>query len=92
MNIPKTSVTLEIPDNVVSASQSIGLWKKDILEALLESALRRRGLEILKPEMDILWGSPLMTEEEIDEFVRTIQRERREAIDKELAEQNALGH
>lgn len=94
MEIPKKSVTLDIPENVVEASQIIGIWKKEILEGLLEAELRRRGREILKPGLDKLWSSttPFMTEEEIDELVRTVQRERQEALEKELAEYHATGN
>lgn len=86
-------MTLDIPDNVVEASQIIGIWKKEILEGFLEAELRRRGREILKPGLDKLWSSttPVMTEEEIDDLVRTVRRERQEALEKELAEYHESG-
>ncbi len=75
-----TTLTIDLPDNLVQEAQDAGLLNPEAIETMLRENLRRRGVDELFQAMDRMAAvdsPPVMSPEEVAEEVHTMRAERR---------------
>lgn len=75
-----TTLTIDLPDNLVKEAENAGLLAPDAIEALLRETLRRRAVNELFIAADKLAATnfPSMTMEEIQEEVNAVRAQRKQ--------------
>ena len=74
-----TTLTIDLPDNLIKEAQDAGLLAPDAIEAMLRENLRRRAVDGLFKAADKLSGAnfPPMTMDEIQAEVNAVRAQRR---------------
>lgn len=75
-----TTLTIELPDNLVQEAQKAGLLDREAIAAMLRENLRRRSVDELFQAMDRMAAvdtPPVMSPEEVHEEIRRMRAERR---------------
>jgi len=74
-----TTLTFDLPDNLIKEAKSAGLLTPKEIEAMLRENLRRRAVDGLFSAADKLAAanSPIMTLEEIQEEVNAVREQRK---------------
>lgn len=75
-----TTLTIDLPDNLVKEAKNAGLLAPDAIEAMLRETLRRRAVNGLFTAADKLADAdfPPMTMDEIQEEVNTVRAQRKQ--------------
>jgi len=75
-----TTLTIDLPDNLVEEAKNAGLLAPDAIETMLRETLRRRAVNGLFTAADKLAAAnfPPMTLEEIQEEVNTVRAQRKQ--------------
>jgi len=75
-----TTLTIDLPDNLVKEAKNAGLLAPDAIEAMLRETLRRRAVNGLFTAADKLAAAnfPPMTMEEIQEEVNVVRAQRKQ--------------
>jgi hypothetical protein len=75
-----TTLTIDLPDNLVKEAKNAGLLAPDAIETMLRETLRRRAVNGLFTAADKLAAAnfPPMTLEEIQEEVNTVRAQRKQ--------------
>lgn len=75
-----TTLTIDLPDNLVKEAKNAGLLAPDAIEAMLRETLQRRAVDGLFTMADKLAAAnfPHMTMEEIQEEVNAVRAQRKQ--------------
>jgi len=75
-----TTLTIDLPDNLVKEAKNAGLLAPDAIESMLRETLRRRAVNGLFAAADKLAAAdfPPMTMDEIQEEVNTVRAQRKQ--------------
>lgn len=75
-----TTLTIDLPDNLVKEAKNAGLLAPDAIESMLRETLRRRAVNSLFTAADKLAAAnlPPMTMEEIQEEVNVVRAQRKQ--------------
>lgn len=75
-----TTLTIDLPDNLVKEASDAGLLNSASLEAMLRENLRRRAIDELFTAMDRMEEAhlPPMTMDEIQQEVNAVRQQRRQ--------------
>jgi len=75
-----TTLTIDLPDNLVKEAKNAGLLAPDAIESMLRETLRRRAVNGLFAAADKLAAAdfPPMTMNEIQEEVNTVRAQRKQ--------------
>ena len=75
-----TTLTIDLPDNLVEEAKNAGLLAPDAIETMLRETLRRRAVNGLFTAADKLAAAnfPPMTLEEIQAEVSTVRAQRKQ--------------
>ncbi len=74
-----TTLTIDLPDNLIKEAQDAGLLAPDAIEAMLRENLRRRAVDGLFQAADKMAAAnfPPMTMDEIQAEVNAVRAQRR---------------
>ncbi|MBK8972477.1 MAG: hypothetical protein IPM37_14460 [Hahellaceae bacterium] len=74
-----TTLTIELPDNLVQEAKDAGLLNPEAIETMLRENLRRRAVDGLFAAADKLAAAhfPPMTMEEIQQEVNAVRQQRK---------------
>ena len=75
-----TTLTIDLPDNLVKEAKNAGLLAPDAIEAMLRETLRRRAVNGLFTAADKLAAAdfPPMTMDEIQEEVNAVRAQKKQ--------------
>lgn len=75
-----TTLTIELPDNLINEAKDAGLLDPNAIEAMLREGLRRRAIDGLFTAADKLAAAhfPPMTLDDIQQEVNAVRAERRQ--------------
>lgn len=71
----QTTITLQLPDNLVNEASASGLFEPPTIEKLLREELRRRRIDRLFEVSDKLSGLdiPILTEAEVEAEIQAVR-------------------